>query len=127
MIISLSGLAEPNVNIQAGSIPFAGQHHTLNCFASTEDYVVGVLTLNWVSIIDSISGVTEGQQIDTSNTTARRSLMFNPVRSSQAGQYTCRAQIVIPQADVNLTSNAQQIVSVQSKPENESYFYHSRL
>ena len=126
MIISLSGLAEPNVSIQAGSIPFAGQHHTLNCFASTEDYVVGVLTLNWVSI-DSISGVTEGQQVDTSNTTARRLLMFNPVRSSHAGQYTCQAQIVIPQADVNLTSNAQQIVSVQSKPENESCFYHSRL
>ena len=103
------------MSIQAGSIPFTGQHHTLNCFASTEDYVVGVLTLNWV-FIDSISGVTEGHQIDASSTTARRSLTFNPVRSSHAGQYTCRAQIVIPQADVSLTSNAQQIVSVQSKP-----------
>ena len=113
------------MSIQAGSLPFAGQRHTLNCFASTEDYVVVVPVLNWVSI-DGISGITEGQQIEPSNTTARRSLTFNPVRSSHAGQYTCRAQIIIPQADINLTSNAQQTVSVQSKPENESCFYHSR-
>ena len=115
------------MSIQAGSIPFAGQHHTLNCFASTEDHVVGVLTLNWVSI-DSISGVTEGQQVDASSTTARRPLTFNPVRSSHAGQYTCRAHIAIHQAESNVHlvkfNTAQQTVSVQSKPENESCFYH---
>ena len=114
------------MSIQAGPLPLGGQRHTLNCSASTEEYVVVVPVLNWVSV-DGITGVTEGQQIDTSNTAARRSLTFNPVRFSHTGYYTCRARIVIPQAGINLNSNAQQNVSVQSKPENDGCSYCSNI
>ena len=109
------GLPPPDVSIQAGPLPLAGQRHTLNCSASTEEYVVSAPIFNWVSV-DGISGVTEGQQIDTSNTAARRLLTFNPVRSSHTGYYTCQARIVIPQAGINLNNTAQQNVSFQSKP-----------
>ena len=103
------------MSIEAGPPPLAGQHYTLSCFASTQDYVVVVLVLNWDSV-GARSGVLEGQQMDTSNMAARRSLTFNPIRSSHAGQYTCRARIVIPLAGINLNSNAQMNISVQSKP-----------
>ncbi len=77
--------------------------------------MVVVPVLNWVPI-DGISEVTEGQQMNTSNTAARRSLTFNPVLSSQAGHYICRAEIIIPQAGINLNNNAQQTISILSKP-----------
>ena len=102
------------MNIEAGPPPLAGQSHTLSCFASTQDHVVVVPVLNWESV-GARSGVLEGQQMDTSNTAARRSLTFNPVRSSHAGQYTCRARTVIPQASINLNSSAEQNVSVRGK------------
>ena len=112
--MSLLGLPPPDVSIQAGPLPLAGQSHTLNCFASTEDYVVVAPVLNWISV-DGVSGVTQGQQVDTSNTAARRSLTFNPVRSSHADSYTYRAQIVIPQTGINLINATEQNVSVRGK------------
>ena len=105
------------MSIEASPPPLAGRSHTLNCFASIQDYVVVVPVLNWDSV-GARSGVLEGQQMNTSNTVARRPLAFNPVRSSHAGQYSCRARIVIPQAGINLNSSAEQNVSVQSKLQN---------
>ena len=107
------------MSIEAGPPPLAGQPHTLGCVASTQDYVVVIPVLNWNSI-GAMSGVLEGQQMDTSNTAARRSLTFNPIRSSHADQYTCRARIVIPQAGINLNSSVEQNVSVWGKPKSPS-------
>ena len=105
------------MSIETGPPPLAGQSHTLSCFASTQDYVLVVPVLNW-DFVGARSGVLEGQQMDTSNTAARRSLIFNPVRSSHAGQYSCRARIVIPQAGINLNSSAKQNISVRGKLQN---------
>ena len=112
-VLSLSpGLPPPTVTITSTPSPTAGQTHTLNCFATTEDYVVSVPALDWVSIDgDNI----ENDQIN-GTTLANRSLTFDPLRTSHGGCYTCQARIDIPLAGISNRSNsAAEDVRVQSE------------
>ena len=108
-------LPPPVVNITATPNPTAGQAYTLECSARTEDYVITVPNLEWVSINSSDTNITQPQQIN-GIVSANRSLTFNPIHTSHGRGYTCRASIDIPLANINDRSNTDnEDVRVQSK------------
>ena len=101
------------MTITSSPSPIAGQRHTLNCFARTEDNVASVPTLKWVSIDNE--DITENDQTN-STTSANRSLTIDTLCTSHGGRYTCRARIDIPLGGIfNRSDHATEDVRVQSK------------
>ena len=90
----------PVVMITAPPIPPAGQSYTLNCSASTEDYVISVPSVEWVNIRNPDSSITQPPQTN-GTVSAHRSLTFNPIRTSHGDRYTCLASINIPLANIS--------------------------
>ena len=101
------------MTITSSPLPTAGQRHTLNCFATTEDYVVNVPVLKWL-FIDS-NDVIGTVQIN-GTISANRSLIIDPLRTSHGGHFTCRARIDVLQAGISDRSDdVSEVVIVQSK------------
>ena len=104
------------MTVTAASSPTAGQRHTLDCFATTVDFIKNIPTLEWTwTLLGQNSGGTSTSQINGS-TSANRLLTFDPLRTSHGGRYCCRAAIDIPEAGIsNRSSSESTSVSVQSE------------
>ena len=103
------------MTITATQSPTAGQAYTLNCFARTEDYVISAPRLEWLNVDVTDNSITQSTQIN-GTISANRSLSFNPIRTSHGRNYTCRASVNIPLANITDRRNtASQRVRVLSK------------
>ena len=101
------------MTITAPPTPTGGSSYTVDCSARIEDYVISVLSVEWVNITDR--SITQPPQIN-GTVSANRSLTFNRIRTSNGGPYTCRASVNIPLANIIDRSNtAMEDIRAQSK------------
>ena len=112
----LAALQAPTVSVfpSQGISVEAGSQETITCTATFDEYLVQRPTLIWQfpgesSAVDTTEDDQSGTQV-----TSTRTLVFNRIRTSQAGMYTCRATINIQR--INPRSwNTSQTVRVRSK------------
>ena len=109
-------LQAPTVSVSPNQVISveAGGQDTITCTAAFDEYLVERPTLVWEfpqgsSTVD----ISIGDQLGVRGTT-NRMLIFNRIRTSQAGVYTCRATIDI-QGINSLSRTASQTLQVQSK------------
>ena len=116
-----TALPPPRVDIIPEDSSTAGMDYKLTCSVTSDTNLFSPPTLVWMysngigeSIVDSGNGTTVGQPV-TGGAVTTLNLMFEPLRTSDGGMYTCMASITIPIAAVNITNSGVISVNVQSK------------
>ena len=105
------------IDIHSSGASTAGQAHTLTCTATVVENLVVEPTLEWLDTDRNIVGgnyITVGPPV-TTGTNTTLTLTFNALHTSHGGRYTCRARINIRAISILYSSEASDIVVVQSK------------
>lgn len=90
-------LPPPNVTITPSRDNTAGHLYNLTCTSTVIGNLVVSQTLEWLIDEQPISNSSDIMvKLQASGVTSSLILMFTPLSSSHAGQYTCRARIDIP-------------------------------
>ena len=89
----------------------AGGQQALECTVSVDPFLTVAPTLQWVGPGDS--EVASGSGPSLTHT-------LGPVRTSDAGQFTCRATVDIPSAGVSVSGQSSTTLTVQSKSPGDS-------
>ena len=99
----------PTVSIDPfDSLEMAGQLLKLNCSASIQEGIRGTPVLTWTR--------PEGfGDLPSEATLAPPLLTFPSLRTSHAGQYTCTARLIIPEAGVDILGASTTNVSIQCR------------
>ena len=84
----------------------AGDQQELECIVSVVPFLTVAPTVQWVA--PNNSEVASGSGPSLTHT-------LNPVRTSDAGQYTCRATVDIPSVGVSVTGQSSTTLTVQSE------------
>ena len=91
--------------------------YTLTCTATVIENLVVPPTVEWLiggqSVSNSNGIIVEPTEVSGVNSS--RVLRISTLRSSHGGQYTCRARINIPEADLLVDGSQERDVSVQCK------------
>ena len=99
-------LPSPQLITTMDSTVTAGGQQALECTVSVVPFLTVAPTLQWVA--PSYSEVASGSGPSLTHT-------LHPVRTSDAGQYTCQATVNIPSVGVSVSSQNSTILSVQSE------------
>ena len=98
-------LPAPEVAGVEDSTVTAGDSHTLQCTVTDIPYLAVQPTVELIgpgSSLDTAVGLLVAHTVD-------------PVKTSDAGQYTCMASVVIPSASVNVSGQSSSTLTVQSE------------
>ena len=120
-------LADPTVSIFSSQSVFAGQLYSLNCTVTIE---VGTLNIKWLD--NNGNDLVEGRGIslylDTiSETVQRYDLIFNLLKYSDIGLYTCQASLRIDGDSsivFNRSGSANETVAVKGRQEFHLHMYY---
>ena len=107
----------PILDIHSSGVSTAGQAYTLTCTATVIENLVVEPALEWLARDRNVVGgndITVRPSV-TMGTNTTLTLIFNPLRTSHGGRYTCRASINIPAISFSNSSEADSDVIVQSK------------
>ena len=92
----------------------AGDEYSITCTVMEDiEGLTNSPTLQWV---DPEGNIVSGELItvdETTDTSATQTLTFDPLRTSDGGNYTCRAMLVSPPGDIE--DSTIQTVTVQSE------------
>jgi len=105
-IYLLLALPSPQVTTTMNSTVTAGGQQALECNVSVVPFLTVAPTLQWVA--PSNSEVASGSSTSLTHT-------LDPVRTSDAGQYTCRATVDIPSVNVYVSGQSSTTLTVQSE------------
>ena len=112
-------LPSPQVSTTRDSTVTAGGQQALKCTVSVIPFLTVAPTLQWLA--PSNSKVASGSGPLLNHTLC-------PVRTSDAGQYTCQATVDIPSVGVSVSGQSSTTLTVQSEsPEHSGYFVCSSL
>ena len=104
--LSLStDLPAPGVASVVDSTVTAGDSHTLQCT---------VTEIPHLAVQPTVELIGPGGSLDTA-VGLLVTHTVNPVKTSDAGQYTCRASVVIPSASVDVSGQSSSTLTVQSE------------
>ena len=93
----------------------AGENFQLTCSVSVVEYLITQPTVQWSGgSVDSGDGVTESDTT-VSGVTSMRNLTFSPLHTSHGAEYTCQADINIPDISLMRTVDNNTDVMVKSK------------
>ena len=96
------------------SIVTANGQQALECTVSVVPFLTVAPTLQWVAPGNSEVASGSGPSLTH---------MLDPVRTSDAGQYTCWATVDIPSVGVSVSGQSSTTLTVQSEsPEHSGYF-----
>ena len=96
----------PKVTTTMDSTITAGGQQALECTVPMVSFLTVAPTLQWVA--PGNSEVASGSGSSLTHT-------LDPVRTSDAGQYTCRATVDIPSVDVSASGHRSTTLTVQSE------------
>ena len=99
-------IPSPQVTTTMDSTVTAGGQQALECTVSVVPFLTIAPTLQWVA--PSNSKVASGSGPSLTHT-------LDPVRTSDAGQYTCRATVDISSVGVSVSSQCSTTLTVQSE------------
>ena len=109
---SLTALPAPQVTITPSGSSTAGSPYTLTCTVMVVNGLVVVPQVIWLKNGTSVVGdVTSGMA--SANTTTL-TLQFNPLHTSNGGQYSCIANVSIPIISITSYHTLAYILTVQS-------------
>ena len=98
-------LPAPEVASVVDSTVTAGDSHTLQCT---------VTEIPHLAVQPTVELIGPGGSLDTA-VGLMLTHTVDPVKTSDAGQYTCRASVVIPSASVDVSGQSSSTLTVQSK------------
>ena len=104
LIVYSPGLPPPNVNISFSGDSTAGEGYSLNCTASVVDDLVVLPDLVIVGPNSTMSSLNTSSLI----------YEFTPLRTSDGGEYTCTATVIIPEAGIAIQNSTTENISVAS-------------
>ena len=116
---SLTALPAPQVTITPSGSSTAGSPYTLTCTVMVVNGLVVVPQVMWLKngarvVVGNGISVTPG--VVSANTTTL-TLQFNPLHTSDGGQYSCIANVSLPViSTTELYTNNTYTTVVQSKP-----------
>ena len=84
----------------------AGDEQSLECTVSVVSNLAVIPTLEWLDPMSEILATTDGTHLNTT---------LNPVKTSDAGQYICKATVVIESIGVRVENQSVTNITVQSK------------
>ena len=103
-----------SISIDASEVATAGQTHTLNCTVVKIGGLINSPIVSWttggVPVGSGVSVVTTTGQLSTTSV-----LTFNPLRTSDGGNYMCEGSLTSPARGDPLTVSAPRRVDVKSK------------
>ena len=104
-ILLLLDLPDPEVTISGPTTAIAGEQLVLTCTVRVVEHLISVPSVKW-----SGGNVGRGDGVIESNTTrngviSKKTLTFNPLRTSHGALYTCMADI--NDQSINLTKNGK--------------------
>ena len=118
-VCSAPALPSPQVTTTMDSTVTAGGQQALECTVSVVSFLTVAPTLQWVA--PSNSEVASGSGPSLTHT-------LDQVRTSDAGQYTCRATVDIPSVSVSVTGQSSTTLTVQSEsPEHNGHLVYITL
>ena len=116
---SFPALKAPEVSITSSGDTTAGGSYSLQCTVSVVELLVVAPSVEWLDPaghVASAEDLTVDATATTAGTSTTRSIMFAPLRTFHAQEYTCRAAITIDSISIDdLSSSATEGVSVDSK------------
>ena len=101
-------LPPPTVTTGTSGTPTVGQSYTLSCMVETVEFLFIQPTTEWIQN-------TENRTKRQSGNTTTLNLTLQPLASSDAGSYICRATIDIPTVDTSVSNIDSIVVHVLSK------------
>ena len=103
---------------KSGSL-VAGEMYTLTCaVVELIDGLTGMPTLQWINSEDSPLVTGDGitvSELNSTDTSATLTLVFNPLRTSHGGKYICRAMLESPPVEGGIVDSITETVIVQSE------------
>ena len=110
-----SDLPAPEVMISPGdSTVTTGDSHTVQCTVTDIPYLAVSPTVELIgpggSVLATVMSYTVTHTLD-------------PVMTSHAGQYTCRASVMIASVSVDVSGQSNSTITVQSEPIAMKYIY----
>ena len=112
---SLIALPAPQVTITPSGSSTAGSSYTLTCTVMVVNGLVVVPQVMWLKNGTSVVGGNVTSGMVTANTTTL-TLLFNPLHTSNGGQYSCIANVSIPIISItSLYNTSASSLTVQSK------------
>ena len=116
---SLTALPAPQVTITPSGSSTAGSPYTLTCTVMVVNGLVVVPQVMWLKNGASVvvrNGISVTPGVVSANTTTL-TLQFNPLHTSDGGQYSCIANVSLPVISITrLYTNNTYTTIVQSKP-----------
>ena len=112
-----TALPPPNVMTTSSGTMSPGSSLTLTCTVEVVDGLIVHPAIEWTKQAVGIGGNTALNSISsgavrTNNTVT---LSFNPINTSDAGQYTCTATVDISAINITVTNNSMVDIRLQSE------------
>ena len=119
---STLALPPPEVTISPDGSTTAGDVYTLTCNATVVENLAVEPDIEWLYSNGTIVDITVGTIMMTSNVFTRN-LTFNPLRTSDGGQYICNTSINVSSISLkSISSESSLNVTVQSKKQHKSKY-----
>ena len=109
---SLTALPAPQVTITPSGNSTAGSPYTLTCTVMVVNGLVVVPQVMWLKNGTSVVGGNKTYGMASANTTTL-TLPFNPLYTSDGGQYSCITSISIPVISITTTDTSVMNIIVQ--------------
>ena len=103
-----------------------GEEYNITCTVEVIDRLIVTPTIVWIK--DSVNTSLLSDELNTisvpsvlsniSDTMFSLSLFFSSLKTSDAGQYTCQANMTVNEINVTVTNSILQDLSLQSKSKN---------
>ena len=126
---SLTALPAPQVTVTPSGSSTAGSPYTLTCTVMVVNGLVVVPQVMWLKNGGSVvvgNGISVTPGVVSANTTTL-TLQFNPLHTSDGGQYSCIANVSLPVVSItSLYSTTSYTTIVQSKPMEFQLIYYIR-
>ena len=88
------------------SIIYVGSQYTLLCSISVVPNLIVQPTIEWLEPGGSVLSSCNGTSLN---------IILNPVKTSDAGQYTCQAIVAVESVGVNVEGESSTTLTIQSK------------
>ena len=110
-----TALPSPTVMITINGSISTGSSFTLTCVVGVVKGLVVQPTITWTRQSQFIIG----QRMENDLT-----IQFNPINTSDAGQYTCTAAVEVESISLNVSDSMMTNITLQSKPLHYYYYYY---